>query len=107
LLLNELISNSLKHAFPDRKEGVIQVRLSQEPNGMFVLVAGDDGIGLPTDFSFKSAHTLGMELVVTLTEQLDGKIQRVGKTGSIFKIVFKGLEKQRVDIQKAIGVAAA
>ncbi|MEZ4722337.1 MAG: tetratricopeptide repeat protein [Flavobacteriales bacterium] len=102
LLLNELISNSLKHAFNGREEGVITVKLDKNKKGMFELLVGDDGVGLPKDFSFKSAHTLGMELIVTLSEQLDGKIERVGEKGSVFKIVFKGLENQRADIRKAM-----
>ena len=69
---------------------------------MFELFIGDDGIGLPADFTFNSAQTLGMELVVTLTEQLDGTIERVDKKGSYFNIVFKGLEQQRTDIREAM-----
>ena len=78
LLLNELISNSLKHAFEGLEEGTIKIELDKDENDMFVLNIGDNGIGLPKDFSFNSAHTLGMELVVTLSEQLDGKIERCG-----------------------------
>lgn len=102
LLLNELISNSLKHAFEGLKEGIIKIELSKDEKGMFVLFVGDNGNGLPKDFSFNSAHTLGMELVVTLSEQLDGKIERVGETGSYFKIQFKGLEQQRMDVRSAM-----
>lgn len=102
LLLNELISNSLKHAFEGLEEGTIKIELDKDENDMFVLNIGDNGIGLTKDFSFNSAHTLGMELVVTLSEQLDGKIERVGETGSYFRIEFKGLEQQRVDVRKAM-----
>lgn len=107
LLLNELISNSLKHAFKDHKEdGAITINLERSPNGLFALEVGDNGVGLPEDFSFNNAHTLGMELVETLTSQLDGKIERVNKPGTHFKIEFKGLEKERADIKKAMQTEA-
>lgn len=102
LLLNELISNSLKHAFEGREEGTITTRLSKREGQMFELIVGDNGIGLPRDFSFKGANTLGMELIETLTEQLDGTISRMPEEGSYFKIVFKGLEQQRTDIRNAM-----
>ena len=102
LLLNEFISNSLKHAFEGREEGTITTKLSKREDQMFELIVGDNGIGLPRDFSFKSANTLGMELIETLTEQLDGTISRMPEEGSYFKIVFKGLEQQRADIRNAM-----
>ena len=102
LLLNELISNSLKHAFEGREEGTITTKLSKRDDQMFELYVGDNGIGLPRDFSFKSANTLGMELIETLTDQLDGTITRMPEEGSCFKIVFKGLEQQRADIRNAM-----
>ena len=107
LLLNELISNSLKHAFKTRESGKITVQLERNAKGMFELVVGDNGVGLPADFNFSSAHTLGMELVVTLTSQLDGTISRLPKEGSYFKMVFKGLEKVRADIKEAMTTTAA
>ncbi len=104
LLLNELISNSLKHAFKDdAEEGVISVKLDRDPvSGKFVMEIGDNGIGLPEDFTFNSAQTLGIELVVTLSSQLDGTIERMDKPGSYFKIEFVGLEKERAVIKLAM-----
>jgi len=106
LLLNELISNSLKHAFLDDKEdGVITVKLDRDASsGKFVLEIGDNGIGLPDDFTFNSALTLGMELVVTLSSQLDGTIERIEKPGSHFRIEFIGLEKERQDVKSAMQI---
>lgn len=106
LLLNELISNSLKHAFLDDKEdGVITVKLDHDSSsGKFVLEIGDNGIGLPDDFTFNSALTLGMELVVTLSSQLDGTIERIEKPGSHFRIEFIGLEKERQDVKSAMQI---
>lgn len=102
LLLNELISNSLKHAFKNLDDGRIIVKLDKNESGLYELIVGDNGVGLPKDFSFQSAHTLGMELIVTLTSQLDGKIERLNEEGSVFRIAFKGLEKDRPDIQRAM-----
>lgn len=107
LLLNELISNSLKHAFKTRESGKITVQLERNAKGMYELVVGDNGVGLPADFNFSSANTLGMELVVTLTSQLEGNISRLPKEGSYFKMVFKGLEKMRADIKEAMTPDAA
>ena len=106
LLLNELISNSLKHAFLDDKEdGVITVKLDRDSSsGKFVLEIGDNGIGLPNDFTFNSALTLGIELVVTLSSQLDGTIERIEKPGSHFRIEFIGLEKERQDVKSAMQI---
>lgn len=69
---------------------------------LFELYVGDNGVGLPRDFSIKSANTLGMELIETLTDQLDGTITRMPEEGSYFKILFKGLEQQRADIRNAM-----
>lgn len=102
LLLNEMISNSLKHAFKGREEGLITVQLGKNEQGLFELIVGDNGVGLPKDFSFKSANTLGMELIDTLTSQLDGKISRIEREGSFFKIEFIGLEKERLDVKQAM-----
>lgn len=103
LMLNELISNSLKHGFKGRTDGLITVRLGQRSDGLFDLLIGDNGVGLPPDFSFNSAQTLGMELIVTLTSQLDGEITRLSEEdGSFFRVVFKGLEKERADIKQAM-----
>ena len=106
LLLNELISNSLKHAFLDDKEdGVITVKLDRDSSsGKFVLEIGDNGIGLPNDFTFNSALTLGIELVVILSSQLDGTIERIEKPGSHFRIEFIGLEKERQDVKSAMQI---
>jgi two-component system, sensor histidine kinase PdtaS len=104
LLLNEMISNSLKHAFKGREEGLITVQLGKNEQGLFELIVGDNGVGLPKDFSFKSANTLGMELIDTLTSQLDGKISRLDREGSFFKIEFIGLEKERLDVKQAMAM---
>jgi PAS domain S-box-containing protein len=74
LILNELISNSLKHAFPLGHEGRIVIHGKQE-KGEIVLSLQDDGIGLPVGFDWRHCPSLGMHLVMTLIEQVQGKIE--------------------------------
>lgn len=87
LIANELISNALKHGFPDGRQGVIFISMYSKDND-FNLIIGDSGIGFPKDFSFQKITTLGLQLVISLTHQLNGgiKLNRRGRTE--FKIVF-------------------
>ena len=88
LLLNELIANSLKHAFPGRDEGVIFIGLTRE-GAKYSLIVSDNGIGFPADKDFKEADSLGMILIVTLVEQLEGTIDLDrGVKGTEFRITF-------------------
>ncbi len=93
LIVNELISNSLKYAFPGqhllKKKGKINIKLAQEDAGKFILEIADNGIGLPKGFDLRKAETLGLQLVATLVEQLDGKIEIKGNKGAVFTIRFE------------------
>jgi len=84
LIVNELISNALKHAFPDGRRGTIQITFLQRQNGLAALTVEDDGVGLAEDFSFERSETLGVQLVSMLAGQLGGtvEIERVGRGGS-------------------------
>jgi two-component sensor histidine kinase len=96
LIINELISNCLKYAFPNQMKGEIIITLkSIEDN--FELVISDNGIGLPEKININKIKTLGLLLVNSLTEQIDGKISIYKKNGTQFKIIFKELEyKERI-----------
>ena len=74
LVINELVSNSLKYAFPDGKQGQIFISLRREGDDNFALVVGDTGIGLPKGLDFRDSPSLGLKLVNTLVEQLGGTI---------------------------------
>jgi len=74
LIVNELISNALKHAFPQGRRGMIHISFSQQGNGQALLAVEDDGVGLPEDFSFERSETLGVQLVSMLAGQLGGKV---------------------------------
>ncbi len=75
LIINELISNALKHAFPSGRCGEVRVQLKPTPDGGARFLVADNGIGLPNDFDIKSAKSLGLQLVDALLRQLNGTIQ--------------------------------
>jgi len=101
LIINELISNSLKYAFPQAKKadkkkgkkGEIDIQLTAE-NGKVSLLVKDNGIGLPEDLDIEMADSFGLQLVTTLVNQLNGNIDIKGKPGATFKITFDKAEKQ-------------
>ncbi|MCB1021275.1 MAG: PAS domain S-box protein [Acidobacteria bacterium] len=95
LILNELISNSLKHAFPDAREGSIEIRLERMHDASVVLTVADDGVGLPPDVGFWSTKTLGLRLVRSLVRQIDGEIDLAGPPGSEFRIRFSVESEQK------------
>jgi PAS domain S-box-containing protein len=95
LILNELVSNSIKHAFKDRKYGEILIgfheidpKESNEENNKYRLIIKDSGSGLPPDFEIEKSDSLGMQLVIALTDQLDGKIKVDNSNGACFIIEF-------------------
>ena len=88
LIINELISNSIKHAFPGEKDGKITIDFGETGGGLYTLIVRDDGVGLPPGFDFQNTDTLGLKLVSTLVEQIDGTLEIENKTGSTFKITF-------------------
>lgn len=87
LIINELVSNSLKHAFPEGREGEIVIDLSASDSS-YKLTLSDDGIGLPEGLDIEQAKTLGLKLVGTLTEQLGGQLSRSNGRGTKFEITF-------------------
>jgi PAS domain S-box-containing protein len=90
LIINELITNSIKHAFKGLKSGKIYIKL-QSDDGCFTLIVGDNGIGFPADVDVKNPQKLGLQLVKSLTDQLEGKIEFNGINGAEFKINFREL----------------
>ncbi len=90
LLINELVSNSMKHAFPENRSGEIAIKIKKTGGDVVELVIGDNGIGLPEDFDWRNTGTLGFKLVTILAEnQLDGKINLNRDNGTRFTIRFK------------------
>ncbi len=88
LIINELVSNSLKHAFPDNREGEINIMLRKSNENEFTLILGDNGVGLPLDIDFPNIETLGLQLVFALVKQLEGTMELDRSDGTVFKIQF-------------------
>lgn len=74
LIVNELVSNALKHGFPKSSRGTIRVRLAHEADGQVTLSISDDGAGIPEDLDLERAGSLGLQLVQLLTRQLRGTL---------------------------------
>lgn len=87
LIINELVSNSLKYAFPDGKKGEIEIDLHLEGEKN-VLRISDNGIGLPKDLNIQNSDTLGLRLVNILVDQIDGELSLDNTNGTSFKIEF-------------------
>lgn len=88
LLLNEMISNCLKHAFKDRAAGVIGVAFRRTADGNVVLSVADDGAGFPPDFDFRTTTSFGLQLIHTLAEQLNGHADLTGGPGAAVAVTF-------------------
>lgn len=88
LVMNELISNALKHAFPGERRGKLRVELRRAGAGKLDLVVADDGVGMDADFDPATSDSLGMQLVTTLVEQLDGQLEIFHEAGTTFRIRF-------------------
>ena len=91
LIVNELISNAFKHGFGDRQNGNIWVKLKRNLENQIVLTIEDDGVGFGVDRNLQNSGSLGLELVCTLTEQIDGKITLDKSVGTKIEIVFDEL----------------
>ena len=88
LILNELITNSLKHAFPEPRTGTIEVRLQRLPDGQLELQVRDDGIGMSNPEINAPRSSIGLQLVATLAEQLGGKVSIVVDNGTTVSVRF-------------------
>jgi two-component sensor histidine kinase len=88
LIVNELVTNAVKHAFPNERRGTVQVTLRELDDGQLMLAVTDDGVGLASDFQIDSSGSVGLMLVATLVEQLKGRLTITGPPGAGFEIVF-------------------
>jgi len=88
LIINELVSNALKHAFPDDRRGEIVIELRRIAEN-FLLSVRDDGIGFPKDIKIDQTEHLGLQLVNLLTQQLDGRLELIPSPGTEFRIHFR------------------
>lgn len=89
LIINELVSNALAHAFPNGRNDRIDIRMRSDSERRILLSVSDNGIGFPEDIDFRSAGSLGMQLVNSLAIQLGGLISLDRSTGTSFTIEFR------------------
>ena len=111
IIVNELVSNSLKHAFSGREKGSVQIKLFREETGQcknyrgkrekadckntgFALTVEDNGVGVPESLDIQNSETLGLQLITTLVDQLDGELELKRDSGTEFIIRFTVTEKQ-------------
>jgi PAS domain S-box-containing protein len=116
LIINELLTNALKHAFPDGRAGEIRITLREgrgksrrapsantDPTPVedtvrsphaYELIVTDDGVGLPAGFDLKNQKSLGLQLVAMLTQQLDGSFIAANEAGAVFRVSFDLHEKK-------------
>jgi PAS domain S-box-containing protein len=100
IIVNELVSNSLKHAFTENKKGEIQIHLCRKERdyeaheSTFNLTISDNGKGIPENMELESFESLGLKLVNILVNQLDGEIELKKTHGTEFRITFNAMESQ-------------
>ena len=94
LIINELVSNALEHGFRDRDHGNIWLKLNQDQKGQITLTIKDDGIGFKKGADLHNSDSLGLELVCTLVEQIDGVINLEQTNGTKIDVIFDELNYQ-------------
>jgi len=95
LIANELVSNSLKHAFPRGRKGTVRLGINKNSEGAYVLFVADNGIGIPEEVDFRNTLSLGLQLVNGLARQINGTIELSREEGSMFSITFPGTPENR------------
>jgi two-component sensor histidine kinase len=94
LLINEIVTNSMKHGFSERNSGEIYIRITRENDHYFLLQIGDSGIGYTQDLSIEKAESLGLQLITSLAEQLMGNVECCcDKPGTHYCIRFQELRQ--------------
>jgi len=88
LIINELVSNALKHAFPAGRKGEIRIDLRRDPDGRHTLRISDNGVGFPEGLDFRNTTSLGLQLVHLLTDQLRGTVELHNHGRTSFEIRF-------------------
>jgi PAS domain S-box-containing protein len=111
IIINELVSNSFKYAFQGSEKGEIRIILNRDENGEcgkkcrntnFTLTISDDGIGIPSNLDIKNLDSLGLQLVTSLVDQLDGELELKKNNGTEFKIKFTVTEMNNLELEKPI-----
>jgi two-component sensor histidine kinase len=90
LIVNELVTNALKYAFPGGRNGTVTVTMRPDDD-FYLLIVSDDGVGMPADFDLAETESLGLQLVNMLASQLDGTVKMDTSPGTRFEIRFRKL----------------
>ena len=88
LIVNELVTNAFKYAFPDGHKGVVNIELHTISQNNYCLIVKDNGVGLPPEIDIENTSTLGMQLITILIRQLRGTLQVRSEQGTYFQIEF-------------------
>jgi|GEM_PF-513437 len=94
LIINELISNAVKYAFPAGRKGRVRFLLKKNDNASHKMIISDNGVGFPSSINFKNTSSLGLQLVNTLVNQIEGSIQMNNSEGTEFIIIFPSEENK-------------
>jgi PAS domain S-box-containing protein len=95
LIVNELISNALKHGFPDGRKGELEIRFHKVAQDGFLLRIRDNGVGIPQALDIHKTDTLGMQIVNTLVGQIDGRLELDRRHGTAFELRFSEVAPKR------------
>jgi len=94
LIMNEIITNSLKYGFPNHRKGTIKIYLDRyEDHNKFKLVIGDNGVGIPGGKLFGSEMSMGSQLIAGLVDQLNGTLKRLPEEGTVYELIFEEINK--------------
>jgi len=94
LIVNELVSNSLKHGFPGERSGSLGLDLRRLNGDGYMLRVKDDGVGFPETLDFRKTETLGMQIVSTLVDQIEGRLELERGSGTGFTLEFNELPQK-------------
>lgn len=106
LILNELVTNSLKYAFPEQRSGEIFVALTSTEDNFVKLTVADDGVGLPAALDWRKSPSLGLRIVDILSRQLDATMEQLPLAGTAFCLKFPGSASDRTN-RRPQGIAAS
>jgi two-component sensor histidine kinase len=89
LIVNEVVTNALKHAFPEGRKGTVKVSLREGPDQTLDLTIEDDGVGIPPGIDPRNTVSLGLDLVTTFAEQLNAEVEIAREGGTSFRFRFR------------------
>jgi PAS domain S-box-containing protein len=88
MIINELMTNALKYAFPDNRKGEVRITMNRDGQGKYTLIFKDNGVGISKDIDFRKTKSLGMRIITDLVAQLEGTIEMQSGAGTEYTITF-------------------